>query len=123
MIQDILIQSIDEDQLRTDLPDFCVGNTIRVYQRILEGEKERVQMFEGLVTARDGGGLSETFTLYRHSSGRGIKRVFPLHSPKINKIEVVKKGKVRRAKLYDFHGKSGKAIKVQEQAYQAPAKS
>ncbi len=123
MIQDILIQSIDKEQLKTDLPVFCVGDTVRVHQRILEGEKERVQVCEGIVIARDGAGLSETFTLYRHSSGRGIKRVFPLHSPKINKIEVMKKGRVRRAKLYNFYGKSGKAIKIQEQVYKAPAKS
>lgn len=123
MIQDILIQSIDKEQLKTDTPVFCVGDTIRVHQRILEEEKERVQVFEGIVIARDGGGLSETFTLYRHSSGKGIKRVFLLHSPRINKITVVKKGRVRKAKLYNFYGKSGKAIKVKEQVYQAPAKS
>lgn len=123
MIQDVLIQSIDKEQLKTDIPVFCVGDTICVYQRILEEEKERVQVFEGIVVARDGGGLSETFTLYRHSSGKGIKRVFPLHSPRINKIAIVKKGRVRRAKLYNFYGKSGKAIKVQGQVYQTPAKN
>lgn len=121
MIQDILIQSIDEDQLKTDLPVFCVGDTVRVHQRIIEGEKERIQVFEGIVIARKGAGISETFTLYRYSSS-GIERVFLLHSPRINKIEVMKKGSVRRAKLYNFRGKSGKAIKVKERIYKAAAK-
>lgn len=122
MIQDMLIQSIDEDQLKTDLPVFCVGDTVRVHQRIIEGEKERVQAFEGIVIARKGAGISETFTLYRYSSS-GIERVFLLHSPRINKIEVMKKGSVRRAKLYNFRGKSGKAIKVKERIYKASSKS
>lgn len=123
MIQNMLIQSIDKDQLKTDLPVFCVGDTIRVHQLIREGGKERVQAFEGIVIARKGAGISETFTLYRYSSS-GIKRVFLLHSPRINKIEVMKNGSVRRAKLYNFLGKSGKAIKVKERKkYKAPSKS
>ncbi|MDR2539146.1 MAG: 50S ribosomal protein L19 [Chlamydiales bacterium] len=121
MIQDTLIQSMNEDQLKTDLPLFRVGDAVRVHQRIIEGEKERIQVFEGIVIARKGAGISETFTLYRYSSS-GMKRVFFLHSPRINKIEVMKEGNVRRAKLYNFLGKSGKAIKVKERIYKTSSK-
>lgn len=109
-----LIQEIEAPQLKQNLPDFNVGDTICVHQRIIEGNKERVQQFEGTVIARKGGGLSETFSLYRFSYGAGIERVFMLHSPKIAKIVVMRTGKVRKSKLYYLRGTSGKASKVQE---------
>jgi large subunit ribosomal protein L19 len=109
-----IIQEIEAPQLKTNLPDFKVGDTICVHQRIIEGNKERIQQFSGTVIARKGGGLSETFSLYRFSYGAGIERVFLLHSPKIAKIEVVRTGKVRKSKLYYLRGSSGRASKVQE---------
>jgi large subunit ribosomal protein L19 len=108
------IQELEAPQLKENLPDFNVGDTICVHQRIIEGNKERIQQFAGTVIARKGGGLSETFSLYRFSYGAGIERVFLLHSPKIAKIEVTRTGKVRRAKLYYLRGSSGRASKVQE---------
>lgn len=109
-----VIQEIESEQLKSNLPKFNVGDTINIHQRIIEGEKERVQMFSGTVIARRGGGLSETITLYRFSYGSGVERVFLLHSPKIAKIEIVKTGKVRKSKLYYLRGTSGKASKVKE---------
>ncbi len=116
-----LIQDIEAEQLKADVPDFRVGDTLCVHQRITEGDKERIQQFAGTVIARRGGGLSETFVLYRFSYGAGIERLFMLHSPKIAKIEIVRRGKVRKAKLYYLRGSSGKASKVQEQI--GPGKS
>ncbi len=110
-----LIQEIEAEQLKANVPEFKVGDTICVHQRIIEGDKERVQQFTGTVIARRGGGLSETFALYRFSYGAGIERLFLLHSPKIAKIEVMRCGKVRKSKLYYLRGSSGKASKVQEQ--------
>jgi large subunit ribosomal protein L19 len=110
-----LIQSIEAAQLKSDVPHFRVGDTISVHTRIIEGEKERIQVFTGIVIARRGSGLSETIALYRVSYGSGMERVFLLHSPKIAKIEVIKSGKVRKAKLYYLRGASGKAAKVKEQ--------
>jgi large subunit ribosomal protein L19 len=109
-----VIQEIESVHLKANLPAFKVGDTICVHQRIIEGDKERIQQFAGTVIARKGGGLSETFSLYRFSYGAGIERVFLLHSPKIAKIEVVRSGKVRKSKLYYLRGSSGKASKVQE---------
>jgi large subunit ribosomal protein L19 len=114
MKQNKEIQSLEKKHLKNDIPDFNVGDTLNVYTRIIEGEKERVQMFTGIVIARKGGGLSETISLYRVSYGAGMERVFMIHSPKIAKVEVAKSGKVRKAKLYYLRGKSGKASKVQE---------
>jgi large subunit ribosomal protein L19 len=108
------IQELEAEQLKKDVPNFRVGDSIKVHQRIIEGDKERIQMFEGTVIARRGGGLSETVTLYRHSYGAGMERIFLLHSPKVAKIEVMKTGKVRRGKLYYLRGTSGKASKVKE---------
>jgi large subunit ribosomal protein L19 len=108
------IQEIEAEQLKQNVPEFRVGDTVNVHQRILEGDKERLQMFSGTVIARRGSGLSESFALYRFSYGAGIERVFLLHSPKIAKIEVVKTGKVRKSKLYYLRGSSGKASKVKE---------
>lgn len=109
-----LIQSIEKDHLRSDIPSFNVGDTISVHTRIIEGEKERIQVFTGIVIARKGGGLSTTVSLYRVSYGSGMERVFLLHSPRIAKIEVIKLGKVRKSKLYYLRGASGKAAKVKE---------
>lgn len=107
-----LIQDIEEEFLKKNLPLFRVGDTLNIHTRIIEGDKERLQMFTGTVIARRGAGLSETVALYRVSSGAGMERVFLLHSPKIAKIEVVKKGKVRKGKLYYIRGASGKAAKI-----------
>jgi large subunit ribosomal protein L19 len=108
------IQELEAAQLKKDLPVIRVGDSITIHQRIAEGDKERIQMFTGTVIARRGGGLSETITLYRHSYGAGIERIFLLHSPKVAKIEVIKTGKVRKGKLYYLRGTSGKASKVKE---------
>lgn len=94
-----LVQKVSAKQLRSDIPEFRVGDTVRVDVKIIEGKKERIQAFEGIVTARKNGGVSETFTVRKVSYGVGVNRVFPVHSPKIAKITVIKKGKVRRAKL------------------------
>jgi large subunit ribosomal protein L19 len=109
------IQELEATQLKENIPSFRIGDTLNVYTKIIEGEKERVQMFSGTVIARRGSGLSEMVALYRVSYGAGMERVFMLHSPKITKIEVARSGKVRRAKLYYLRGASGKAAKVKEQ--------
>ena len=113
MNQDI-IRQIENEQLKTDRPDFRVGDTIRVYARIKEGTRERIQMFEGTVLKRQNGGLQETFTVRRMSYGVGVEKTWPLHTPTIEKIEVVRKGKVRRAKLNYLRDRVGKAAKVKE---------
>jgi len=109
------IQKIRHENLRTDLPDFNVGDTVRVEFRIVEGGKERVQAFTGTVIARKGGGADETFTVRRVSHGIGVERVFPLHSPRVVKIEVTRRGRVRRAKLYYLRDRVGKAARVRQQ--------
>lgn len=110
-----VMQEIEAEQLKKEIPAFRVGDTLSVQTRIIEGEKERLQSFSGTVIARRGSGLSETFALYRVSHGSGVERVFLLHSPRIAKIEVMKSGKVRKAKLHHLRGKAGKAAKVKEQ--------
>ncbi len=110
-----VMQEIEGEFLKKDLPDFRVGDTVNVHTRIIEGEKERIQLFTGIVIARRGSGLSETVALYRVSYGAGMERVFLIHSPRVAKIEVVKSGKVRKSKLYYLRGASGKAAKVKEQ--------
>ena len=117
MSQNALIEEIEAVQLKKDIPPFNVGDTIKVHIRIIEGEKERIQVFTGTVIARKGSGLSETFSLYRVAYGTGMERVFSLHSPRIAKIEVARSGSVRRAKLYYLRGTSGKAAKVKEKLY------
>lgn len=107
-----IIEKLESQQLKNAIPDFRVGDTVRVSLRIIEGDKERIQMFTGTVIARTGSGLSETFSLHRVAYGEGMERVFMLHSPRIAKIEVTKEGDVRRAKLYHLRGTSGKAAKV-----------
>jgi large subunit ribosomal protein L19 len=114
MKQNKYIQEIEVGLLKKDLPDFHIGDTLSIHTRIVEGEKERIQMFTGTVIARRGSGLSETVALYRVSYGAGMERVFLLHSPRIAKVEVTKSGKVRKSKLYYLRGSSGKASKVKE---------
>lgn len=109
------MQEIEGGLLKKDLPAFHVGDTLTIHTRIVEGEKERIQMFTGTVIARRGSGLSETVALYRVSYGAGMERVFLVHSPRVAKVEVTKSGKVRKAKLYHLRGASGKAAKVKEQ--------
>lgn len=114
MSRDALLEEFESTQLKSDIPTFNVGDNIKVHIRLIEGEKERIQVFNGTVIARKGSGLSETFSLYRVAYGAGMERVFSLHSPRIAKIEVVRLGKVRRAKLYYLRGTQGKASKVKE---------
>lgn len=109
------IAEMTKDQLRAEPLDVKVGNTVRVHVKIKEGSRERVQVFEGIVIAKKHGGVSETFTVRRVSYGIGVEKVFPINSPNIEKIEVVRKGKVRRAKLYYLRDRVGKAAKVKEQ--------
>lgn len=113
MIQCKEIQELEATQLKTNIPAFRIGDTLDVHVKIVEGEKERIQIFTGTVIARRGGGLAESIALYRVSYGAGIERVFPIHSPRIAKIAVVRGGKVRKAKLYYLRGVSGKKAKVQ----------
>lgn len=107
-----VIQKLETKQLKKNIAPFCIGDSIRVHTRIIEGEKERIQVFTGTVIARKGAGTSETFSVHRVAYGEGMERVFLLHSPRIAKIEVVKEGHVRRSKLYYLRGTSGKASKV-----------
>ncbi|AUJ32358.1 MAG: 50S ribosomal protein L19 [Liquorilactobacillus nagelii] len=109
-----LIQKITESQLRKDIPDFRPGDTVRVYARIVEGTRERIQLFEGVVIKRRGQGISETYTVRKISSGVGVERTFPVHSPRVDKIEVVRQGRVRRAKLYYLRALHGKAARIPE---------
>ena len=109
-----LIKAIEAEQLRNDLPKFNVGDTVKVYVRIKEGTRERVQMFEGTVIKKQNGGLRETFTVRRVAYGTGVERTFPINSPIIDKMEVTRKGKVRRAKLFYLRDRVGKAAKVKE---------
>lgn len=110
-----VIVQVEEFYLKKDVPVFNIGDTVRVNTRIIEGDKERLQVFAGTVIAKKGTGLSETFTIYRNAYGSSMDRVFLLHSPRISSIELVRPGKVRRAKLYYLRGRSGKAAKVREQ--------
>lgn len=107
-----IIKSIEHEQLKDKIPDLKVGDTVRVHQKIKEGNRERIQVFEGFVLKRQNGGIAETFTVRRIASGVGVEKTFPVHSPWVEKIEVVKKGKVRRAKLNYMRGRTGKAAKI-----------
>lgn len=109
-----IVQAITEEQLRKDLPNFRPGDTLKVHVKVIEGTRERVQLFEGVVIKRRGGGISETFTVRKISYGVGVERTFPLHSPKIDKLEVARRGKVRRAKLYYLRELRGKAARIKE---------
>lgn len=109
-----LIRTIEESQKKEDVGDFNVGDTVRVHFKIVEGKNERIQVYEGLVICFKNSGIRRTFTVRKNSYGVGVERVFPLHSPRIAKVERVRRGKVRRAKLYYIRGKVGKAAKVKE---------
>ncbi len=109
-----MIKSITESQIRTDLPQLNIGDTLKVYFKVIEGTRERIQMFEGTLIKKNGGGISETFTVRRISYGVGVERTFPVNSPKIDKIEISRKGRVRRAKLYYLRDRVGKSAKVKE---------
>jgi large subunit ribosomal protein L19 len=109
-----LIQSLEQEQIKSDIPGFRPGDTVKVFVKVIEGTRERIQVFEGVVIRRKGSGLSETFTVRRIASGVGVERTFPLNTPKIDKIEVVKLGKVRRARLYYLRNLRGKAARIKE---------
>ena len=109
-----LLRSITQDYLKDDIPAFNVGDTVRVHIKIKEGNRERIQVFEGFVLKKQNGGISETFTVRKISSGVGVEKTFPIHSPKIEKIEVVRRGEVRRAKLNYMRERTGKAAKIKE---------
>ena len=109
-----IIRSIEQAQLRTDLPAFNVGDTLRVFVKVVEGSRERLQAFEGTVIAKRNGGVRETFTVRRVSYGIGVERTFPIHSPRVDHVEVIRRGKVRRAKLYYLRSLQGKAAKIKE---------
>ena len=109
-----IIRSIETAQLRADLPQFNIGDTVRVFVKVVEGSRERLQAFEGTVIARRNGSVRETFTVRRVSYGIGVERTFPLHSPRVDHIEVIRRGQVRRAKLYYLRSLQGKAAKIKE---------
>lgn len=109
-----VINALNQEQLKNDIPEFRVGDTVKVHYKVVEGEKERIQVYEGTVIKRQGGQVQETFTVRRLSYGVGVERTFLLHSPRIAKLEVVRKGHVRRAKLFYLRDRQGKAAKVKE---------
>src|SRR5699024_10734747 len=109
-----LIENVTKEQLRTDHPDIRASDTVRVHARVVEGSRERIRVFEGVVIKRQNGGISETFTVRKVSYGVGVERIFPVHSPRIEKIEVIRRGKVRRAKLYYLRNLRGKAARIKE---------
>ncbi|MDE0709132.1 MAG: 50S ribosomal protein L19 [Acidimicrobiia bacterium] len=108
------LQYVERAHLREEVPEFRPGDTVKVHVRVVEGGRERIQMFEGVVIARDGGGLSETFTVRKISFGVGVERIFPVHAPIVQKIEVTRRGQVRRAKLYYLRGRVGRAARIKE---------
>lgn len=109
-----IIQALEQEQLRKDIPDFKPGDTVRVHVKVVEGNRERIQVFEGVVINRKSGGVRETFTVRRISYGVGVERTFPVHSPRVEKIEVARRGIVRRAKLYYLRSLTGKAARIKE---------
>jgi large subunit ribosomal protein L19 len=113
-----VIEQIEKEQMRFDMPDFKAGDTVRVHGRIIEGNKERIQVFEGVVIRRRKGGMSASFTVRKVTHGVGVEKTFPLHSPRIEKVEVVSQGKVRRARLYYLRERSGKKARIKEKGYQ-----
>lgn len=112
-----IIKMLEDEQLRNDLPNFNVGDTVQVHYKVIEGTRERIQVYEGTVIKIQGGGARETFTVRRLSYGVGVERTFPMHSPRIEKLVVTRKGKVRRAKLYYLRDRQGKAAKVKEKRF------
>ncbi|TDP97380.1 50S ribosomal protein L19 [Labedaea rhizosphaerae] len=115
------LDALDAQSLRSDVPDFRPGDTLKVHVRVIEGSRERVQVFQGVVIRRQGGGIRETFTVRKISFGVGVERTFPVHSPNIARIEVAKRGDVRRAKLYYLRELRGKAAKIKEKRETTPA--
>ena len=111
-----IIEQINKENIKSDVPKFNVGDTVRVMVKVIEGDRERLQAFEGICIARKHGGISETFTVRRISFGVGVEKTFPIHSPKVADIQVVRQGKVRRAKLYYLRARTGKAARVKELA-------
>ena len=109
-----IIRNIEKEQFRTDMPDIAIGDTVRVYVKVVEGNRERLQAFEGVVISRKHGGLRETFTVRRVSYGIGVERTFPMHSRRVDRVEVIRHGRVRRAKLYYLRDRVGKAAKLRE---------
>lgn len=109
-----IIKSIEQEQLRTDIPKFSIGDTVRVMVKVVEGSRERLQAFEGVVIKRQHGSARETFTVRRVSYGIGVERTFPIHSPRVDRIEVIRHGKVRRARLFYLRDRHGKAAKIKE---------
>ncbi|MCL1786905.1 MAG: 50S ribosomal protein L19 [Defluviitaleaceae bacterium] len=114
-----LIKELEQSQMKAEKPEFSIGDTVRVHAKIVEGAKERIQVFEGVVIKRQGGSLRETFTVRRLSSGIGVEKTWPLHSPRVDKVEVVRHGIVRRAKLFYLRDRIGKAAKVKEAIFKA----
>lgn len=109
-----IIDTIEKEGMRTDLPEIAIGDQVKVFVKVVEGNRERLQSYEGIVIAKKNGGIRETFTVRRVTYGVGVERTFPMHSPKIDRIEVVRHGKVRRAKLYYLRERTGKAAKLKE---------
>jgi large subunit ribosomal protein L19 len=116
------LQEVENDYLRTDLPEFRAGDTVRVHVKVAEGDKERIQIFQGVVIQRRGSGTRASFTVRKVSGGIGVERVFPLHSPVVGTIEIVRRGRVRRAKLYYLRNLRGKAARIEERREDRPAK-
>ena len=114
-----LVNEVTQSALRTDIPDFRPGDSVKVHVRVVEGNRSRIQVFAGNVIARNGSGISEAFTVRKVSFGVGVERTFPLHSPRVDRIEIVRKGKVRRAKLYYLRGLQGKAAKIKDGSVRA----
>jgi large subunit ribosomal protein L19 len=112
-----IIREIEKDNMRMDVTPFAIGDQVKVHVKVVEGTKERIQVFEGAVTRRHNAGASSTFTVRKVSSGVGVERIFPLHSPMLSKVEVVRHGRVRRARLYYLRDRSGKAAKIKEKRY------
>ncbi|MEE9554106.1 MAG: 50S ribosomal protein L19 [candidate division Zixibacteria bacterium] len=109
-----VIKSLEGKQLKQDVPEFNIGDTLKIHVKIKEGDKERVQLFQGTVIARTGGGIAESFTVRKVTAGIGVERVFPLHSPNVTKLEVIRRGKVRRSKLYYLRDLKGKKARIAE---------
>jgi len=118
-----MIKELEQSQLKAEVPSFNIGDTVRVHAKIVEGAKERIQVFEGVVLKRQNGGVRETFTVRRLSSGIGVEKTWPLHSPRVDRVEVVRRGVVRRAKLFYLRDRIGKAAKVKEAIFAKPKKN
>jgi len=114
------LQSVEKEYLRSDMPEFRSGDTLRVHVKVREGDKERIQIFQGVVISRRGSGTNESFTVRKMSGGVGVERVFPLHSPILDRVDVIRRGRVRRAKLYYLRGLRGKAARIEERREDRP---